>query len=394
MPKILLANKFYYRRGGDCIYTINLEQLLKRQGHEVAVFAMQYPENLPSEWSKYFPGEVKFSPGLGMIEAFLRPFGTREVRKKFNALLDDFQPDVVHLNNIHSQLSPVIAKIAYERGIKVVWTLHDYKLLCPRYDCLRNDKEMCERCFTDKRQVLKNKCMKNSLFASVIAYREALKWSKEKLERYAGAFICPSQFIHDKMVQGGFNPDKLHIIHNFINVDKIKTDSYEKADYYCYVGRISMEKGVETLIRAASELPYNLKIIGYGNLEDSLRKRYPCKHIEFLGYKPWPEIKEITGKARFTAVPSEWYENNPLSIIEAQCLGTPVLGANIGGIPELIEEGINGFLFESGNGGDLKNAIEKMYQTGFDYAVIRQQAQSRYSATHYYDRLIPVCNIL
>jgi glycosyltransferase involved in cell wall biosynthesis len=116
--KILLVNKFYYPRGGDCIYTINLEQLLKRFGHEVAVFAMQYTENLPSEWSKYFPSEVKFSSGVGMIEAFRRPFGTREVRKKFNALLDDFQPDVVHLNNIHSQLSPVIAKIAHKKELK------------------------------------------------------------------------------------------------------------------------------------------------------------------------------------------------------------------------------------------------------------------------------------
>ena len=136
--KILLANKFYYRRGGDCVHTLNLEQLLKAHGHEVAVFAMDYPENLETQWSKYFPSEVKFKLGTGMIEALMRPFGTREVQRKFNALLDDFHPDVVHLNNIHSQLSPVIAEMAHERGIKVVWTLHDYKLLCPRYDCLRN----------------------------------------------------------------------------------------------------------------------------------------------------------------------------------------------------------------------------------------------------------------
>lgn len=124
--KILLANKFYYRRGGDCVHTLNLEQLLKAHGHEVAVFAMDYPENLKTQWSKYFPSEVKFKLGTGMIEALMRPFGTREVQRKFNALLNDFHPDVVHLNNIHSQLSPVIAEMAHERGIKVVWTLHDY----------------------------------------------------------------------------------------------------------------------------------------------------------------------------------------------------------------------------------------------------------------------------
>ena len=171
--KILLANKFYYRRGGDCVHTLNLEQLLKAHGHEVAVFAMDYPENLETQWSKYFPSEVKFKLGTGMIEALMRPFGTREVQRKFNALLDDFHPDVVHLNNIHSQLSPVIAEMAHERGIKVVWTLHDYKLLCPRYDCLRNGETVCESCFADKHKVLEYKCMKNSKVASFLSYEMA-----------------------------------------------------------------------------------------------------------------------------------------------------------------------------------------------------------------------------
>lgn len=137
--KVLLVNKFYYYRGGDCICTINLEALLKENGHEVSVFAMQFSENLPTPWSKYFPSEIKFKPGIGMIEAFTRPFGTNEVKTKFNALLDDFCPDIVHVHNIHSQLSPIVIEIAHKRGIKVVWTLHDYKLLCPRYDCLRNN---------------------------------------------------------------------------------------------------------------------------------------------------------------------------------------------------------------------------------------------------------------
>jgi glycosyltransferase involved in cell wall biosynthesis len=98
--KIILSNKFYYPRGGDCIYTISLEQLLKKHGHEVAVFAMQHPDTLTSPYEKYFLSEVKFSPRLRIIEAFRRPFGTNEVKKKFNALLNDFQPDVVHLKGV------------------------------------------------------------------------------------------------------------------------------------------------------------------------------------------------------------------------------------------------------------------------------------------------------
>lgn len=154
--KILLVNKFYYRRGGDCIYTINLEQLLKRHGHEVAIFAMQYPENLPSEWSAYWPGN------MSKADVFTRPFGARQVVTGFNKLLDDFRPDVVHLNNIHTQISPVVAKIAHERGIRVVWTLHDSKLVCPCYTCMRAGR-WCTECFADKRAVIKHRCMPGGL---------------------------------------------------------------------------------------------------------------------------------------------------------------------------------------------------------------------------------------
>ena len=386
--KILLSNKFYYPRGGDCIYTMNLEQLLKKHGHEVAVFAMQYPENIQNEWEKYFPSEVKFSIGLSAVEAVRRPLGTKEVKKKFIALLDDFQPDVVHLNNIHSQLSPVIARIAYKRSIKTVWTLHDYKLLCSRYDCLQNGKQICELCFTDKKQVLQNRCMKNSLFASAIAYLESKKWSREKLENYTDVFICPSRFMADKMKQGKFDINKIKVLCNFIDVEKTKREKFDKENYYCYVGRLSNEKGIKTLIEVAKQLPFQLKIVGGGPLSNELQQMTKSENIEFVGYKPWDEIKEIVGKARFMVIPSEWYENNPLSVIEAQCLGTPVLGANIGGIPELIEVGKNGMLFESRNIGDLKTKIEQMFVTDFSYPIIARESQNQYSAEKYYNELI------
>jgi glycosyltransferase involved in cell wall biosynthesis len=387
--KILLANKFYYPRGGDCVYTLNLEQLLKQHGREVAVFAMQYPENLSTPWSKYFPSEVKFSPNTGLIEAMPRPFGTKEVKRKFNALLDNFQPDVVHLNNVHSQLSPVIAQIAHKKGIKTVWTLHDYKLLCPRYDCLCKGIDVCEKCFTNKKPVIKNRCMKNSLIASGIAYCEAEKWSREKLEEYTDKFICPSQFMKNKMIAGDFDAQKMHALCNFIDVGKTKGVHYEKEDYYCYIGRLSSEKGIETLINAANQLPYKLKVVGDGLLRKELEKK-SNNRIEFLGYKQWNEIKEIVNKACFMALPSEWYENNPLSVIESLCLGTPVLGANIGGIPELIEEGKNGMLFESRNVEDLKDKIQKMFAMRFDYKSIAETAQQQYSGENHYEKLMKI----
>lgn len=384
--KILLSNKYYYPRGGDCVCTINLEELLKTHGHEVAIFAMQYPETLPTPWSKYFPSEINFKPGKGMIEAFLRPFGSNEVRKKFNSLLSDFKPDIVHLNNIHSQLSPIIVELAHQKGIKTIWTLHDYKLLCPRYDCLRNGKETCEECFTNKHKVLEHKCMKNSLIASFLSYKEAVKWNKNRLESCTDVYICPSKFMTNKMLQGGFKKEKIRTLCNFIDVAKCHRKVYEKDKYFCYIGRISHEKGIKTLIEAANDLPFKLIVVGEGPLIEDMQA-IAHNNIEFVGFKQWNEIKEIVGKALFTVIPSEWYENNPLSIIESQCLGTPVLGANAGGIPELIDENITGMCFESKNKDDLKRKIQSMFQASFDYAKIAQEAQLRYNAENYYIQL-------
>lgn len=387
--KILLANKFYYRRGGDCIYMLNLEKLLKAHGHDVAVFAMDYPENLDTPWKKYFP------KNMSKLLAFTRPFGSHEVKSKFKKLLDDFKPDVVHLNNVHTQLSPVMAELAQQRGIKVVWTLHDYKLLCPRYDCLKNGNTICETCFKgDKKACLDNKCMKGSKLASFIGFKEAIVWNRERLEASTDVFICPSQFMADKMVQGGFSKSKMQTLCNFIDVEKCKfsstdgTDDVEllpkKKDYYCFIGRLSHEKGAKTLIEAANQLPYKLVIIGGGPLMDEL-KSVAHTNIEFVGFKQWDDIKQLVGKARFSVIPSEWYENNPLSVIEAQCLGTPVLGANIGGIPELTD-----YTFSSGNIADLKTKIEKMWNSEFDYQQIASDAQHRYDAETYYNKLINI----
>lgn len=387
--KILLANKFYYRRGGDCIYMLNLEKLLKAHGHDVAVFVMDYPENLDTPWKKYFP------KNMSKLMAFTRPFGSHEVKSTFKKLLDDFKPDVVHLNNVHTQLSPVMAELAHQWGIKVVWTLHDYKLLCPRYDCLKNGNTICETCFNgDKKACLDNKCMKGSKLASFIGFKEAIVWNRERLEASTDVFICPSQFMADKMVQGGFSKSKMQTLCNFIDVEKCKfsstdgTDDVEllpkKEDYYCFIGRLSHEKGAKTLIEAANQLPYKLVIIGGGPLMDEL-KSVAHTNIEFVGFKQWDDIKQLVGKARFSVIPSEWYENNPLSVIEAQCLGTPVLGANIGGIPELTD-----YTFSSGNIADLKTKIEKMWNSEFDYQQIASDAQHRYDAETYYDKLINI----
>ena len=382
--KILLANKFYYRRGGDCIYMLNLEQLLKQHGHEVAIFSMDYPENLESPWQKYWP------KNMSNLAAFTRPFGDSEVRRKFTALLDDFKPDVVHLNNIHTQLSPVIAEIAHARGIRVVWTLHDSKLVCPCYTCMRNGK-WCEECFTDKTAVVRHRCMPGSIPGAIIGWREILKWNKNRLQACTDIFLPPSHFLADTMVKGGYSADKMHVLCNFIDVSKVQNPSLKKEDYYVFLGRVYAMKGIRTLCKAASQMPYKLIVIGGGELLPELQTQFrDFANIEFVGQKNWDGVCSILEGARFMVLPSECSENNPLTVIESQSLGTPVLGARIGGIPELIEENVSGKTFISGDVEDLKNKIEEMFTTSFDYASIAKQAQARYNAEAYYEKLMGI----
>ena len=392
--RILIANKFYYPRGGDCIVAMNLERLLKDQGHDVAVFAMQYPENVDSGWNDYYPSQVDFAGSLGnKIKAAKRLMGWGDINASFTKILDDFKPEIVHLHNIHSYLSPELAKLAKQRGCRVIWTLHDYKLVCPSYACLLQERP-CEKCIGHgKMHVLKNRCMKGSLAASAMAYIEAIKWNRNVLERHTDAFICPSQFMASKMKKDGFDPGKLHVVCNHIDPEKQRLfDSLnvEREDYYAYVGRLSSEKGVETLLNVASRLPYSLKIAGDGPLRKQLEQQYAsCKNIEFLGHQNAQQVATLLSTARFSVVPSEWYENNPLSVIESLCAGTPVVGARIGGIPELLDVD-NGLTFASGNRDELTTTINQAYSTNWHYSSIKETAIFRFSPNEHLKLILAI----
>lgn len=396
--RVLVVNKFYYNRGGDCVCTLNLETLLKSQGWDVAVYAMKYPENFPNEYDKYFAEEVSFSGGIGAkLAAGKRLFGMGDIKKSFAKILQDFKPEVVHLQNIHSYLSPIVAKMAKDFGAKVVWTLHDYKLLCPSYSCLRDGKP-CELCYTDKSNVLKLRCMKGSLVASVLGYLEAKRWNRDCLERCTDAFVCPSGFMARKMAQGGFSKEKLHTVCNFIDPAKLaafaKLPVDKREPYYLYVGRLSEEKGVGTLLDVASRLQYRLKIAGGGSSAEELRAKYKdCKNIEFLGHQTADRVAELLSKAVCSVCPSEWYENNPLSVIESLCAGTPVIGANIGGIPELIDNGKSGYVFASGDKEELMKVVEQAFVKDWDNAAIRENALEHFSPGVYFDKIkLIYCN--
>ena len=394
--RILIANKFYYPRGGDCIVAMNLERLLKEQGHEVAVFAMQYPENVDSGWNSYYASQVDFAGSLGgKLCAAKRLMGHGDIKAAFTRILDDFNPHIVHLHNIHSYLSPVLAKLAKRHGCRVVWTLHDYKLVCPSYACLLNGKP-CEQCIGHgKMHVLKNRCMKGSLAASALAYIEARKWNRNVLERYTDAFICPSHFMAGKMHKDGFNQEKIHVVCNHIDSNKLalfNSLSASREDYYAFVGRLSAEKGVETLLNVASKLPYTIKVAGDGPLKEELEQRYSNSNILFLGHQNAEQVAELLSKARFSVVPSEWYENNPLSVIESLCAGTPVVGARTGGIPELLDKSC-GITFMPGISEELTTAINQAFTTNWHYNSIKEVSIKRFSAKEHLNQVLNIYSL-
>ncbi len=390
--RVLLVNKFYYTRGGAEVVAINLQDLLSAHGYEVAVFTMDYQDTIRAPYVHTTP-EVSFktSSVKDKINFARRTLGGYKVVEDFKKVLNEFKPDVVHLHNIHSYISPVVGQIAHDYGSRVVWTLHDYKLLCPAYSCL-NRGNVCERCFFNKGRILTQRCFKESMAASTLAWAEALKWNRIKLQKFTHAFICPSNFMREQMIKGGFNAHKLHVVNNFL--DPIKHEELKdlphnnKEDYYTYIGRLSSEKGVETLLKTAKNLPYKLKIAGGGPLKQHLISHYDLPNIEFLGRLDAVEVSHLLSHARLLIQPSECYENNPLSTIEALCAGVPVVGAQIGGIPELISPS-NGLTFTWGDQIELERCINSVMSGSysFNYDEIARDALNRFSGESHLGRL-------
>lgn len=392
--RVLIVNKFYYPRGGDCIVAINTEKLLRAHGHETAVFAMDYPDNIDTPWKAMYASRVDF--GASKVAAAKRVLGMGDIRNAVQRILDEFRPDVVHLNNIHSYLSPVVARLAHERGVRVVWTMHDYKLVCPAYTCMRNG-HVCTDCVTgSKWGVVRNRCMKGSLAAGALGWLEALKWNRRSLEQYTDVFICPSRYMRRTMALAGFGSAKLQVLGNFLDPDKAKAlqaqgVTAERADFGCYIGRLSAEKGVRTMLEAMAQSTYRFKIAGDGPLADELRTKYAdADNITFLGRLDAAGVVELCSQARFSVLASECCENNPLGVIESLSAGTPAVVSDMGGIPELVTEDFNGIVFKAGDVADLVAAIDRAATCNWDNAAIAADAARRFGQEAHYQSLVKI----
>jgi len=377
--KILQVNKFHYPRGGADKYFLSLTQSLQESGETVAVFAMDHPQNLPSPWSSYFVSRLSFNEG-GLKDKLRTPgriFYSLEAKKKFTKLLNDFQPDIIHLHNIYHQISPSILDAAAKKNIPVVMHLHDYKLICPNYQLFANN-QICEACRPQCYfQCFKKKCFKSSRSKSALAALEMylhhsfLKIYKKNIQ----LFIAPSEFMKKEVVSFGWPTDKIIVIKNPFDPEMSSLTELPEEDYLLYFGRLSPEKGIDTLIQAAALVQKKVKLVGSGAGENSLRRLAAelKVDVDFLGFKNGAELKEIILRAKAVIIPSIWAENMPLALLEALNLGKIVIAAEVGGLPEIIKDGENGFLFPPGRADVLASKIQAL--SSIDIKKIKQAAR-------------------
>lgn len=365
--KILMVNKFLYPNGGSETYIFKLGEYLVSQGHEVQYFGMEHEGRIVGNRVNAYTSDMDFHGG-SIISKLTYPVKTiysLETRKQIRKVLVDFQPDVVHLNNFTYQLTPsMILEIVKWRKqtshfCRIIFTAHDYNLICPNHMLNNpNTRQNCENCLGGHFfNCTKGKCIHGSTAKSIVGTMEGYYWNLRKTYKYIDAVICCSQFMKTKMDMNPLFSGKTIAIHNFI--DKVEWKDTVKKDYVLYFGRFSEEKGIETLIDACKQLPeIQFVFAGTGPLEDSING---LKNIKNVGFKTGNELAILIREARFSVYPSEWYENCPFSVMESQMYGTPVLGADIGGIPELIQVGKTGELFNPGDGTELKEKIEELW---------------------------------
>lgn len=365
--RILMINKFLYPNGGSETYIFKLGEYLQSQGHEVQYFGMEHAGRCVGNRVNAYTSDMDFHGGskLAKLTYPLKTIYSSEARKKLRLVLDDFQPEVCHLNNFNYQLTPsVILEIVKWRKqtgkqCKIVFTAHDGNLICPNH-LLRNPNtgEICEKCLGGNFiQCTKGKCIHGSAAKSLVGTLEAYFWKIYGVYRYIDTIICCSEFMKSKMDSNPLFAQKTVALHNF--VDNVERKDVQKGDYFLYFGRFSEEKGIGTLIEVCRSLPeIRFVFAGSGPLEDRLQG---VPNIKNVGFQTGQELELLIRQALVTICPSECNENCPFSVMESQMYGTPVLGADIGGIPELIEVGRTGELFESGNAGELKRKIQKLW---------------------------------
>lgn len=366
-----MINKFLHPNGGSETYIFKLGDYLKSQGHDVQYFGMEHQGRRVGNKVNAYTSDMDFHGGskLAKLTYPLKTIYNKEARIQIRKVLDDFQPDVCHINNFNYQLTPsIILEIKdWDKNCRIIFTAHDYQLICPNHMCNNpNTHENCEKCLGEHFfNCTKGKCIHGSTVKSLIGTMEALFWKMKGTYKYIDSMICCSNFLKEKMDTNVIFSKKTIALHNFI--DKPEWKDVAKKNYILYFGRFSEEKGIGTLIQVAKELSdIHFVFAGNGPLEEKVNG---VPNIKNVGFQTGEALEKLIREAQFSIYPSEWYENCPFSVMESQMYGTPVLGANIGGIPELIQVGKTGELFESRNKEQLKEKIKIMQSKSKEYSI-------------------------
>jgi glycosyltransferase involved in cell wall biosynthesis len=361
MRNLLSINNYHYRRGGSDVVYFEHAKLVESVGWNNAFFSMHHPKNEDSEWSEFFVEEIEFGHSYSLIDKLSKAAKTIysiEARRNLDKLIAKYRPDIAHLHCIYHHLSPSFISLLKDSGIPVVMTAHDLKIACPAYKML-NRQGICERCKTGNvLNVAINKCIRNSFSASALVALESATHKWLGLYKNLDRIIVPSKFFLEKFVEWGWPRSKFVYIPNFVKADTFEPE-YSAGNYFIYFGRLAPEKGLATLINAAKISGTALKIVGTGPESESLQKLASSLNvdIEFCGYQSGTALHTLVRRSRAVVLPSEWYENAPMSVLESFAMGKPVIGADIGGIPELVIPNQTGWRFISGDAASLASSL-------------------------------------
>lgn len=396
--KICLVNKFHTIKGGSETYYFGLGELLQKHGHKVIYFSMKDDNNRPCEQEKYFVDHVDFNAPMGKVQtvkAALKMLYSFEAKKKFEQLIIDEKPDIIHLNIFQSQLTGSIVDVAKKYNIPIVYTAHDLKSVCPNYQML-NHGVICEKCLHGKYlNCFITGCMKDSKAKSLLATMEAEVYKIKKIYQKIDLVITPSEFYKKKIEEAGIV--KCPIIHmtNFLPEETEYKNGAERGEYFLYFGRLSREKGILTLVNAYAKAKVDkpLYIVGNGpmkmQIEQLIVKKRLQDRVQLLGFKSGQELKNIVSNALCVCLPSEWYENGPYSIMEAQAAGRPVIVSSNGGLTELVEDGMNGYVVKPKNVSNLAQKLELCCkELDWDTEQIVQWAKRKYNSEKYVQELV------
>lgn len=365
MPlKVLMIDRNLYPYGGAQTYMLAIAEELQRRGHSVAFFGMANEKNVVGNSAGLAVSYVDFrGKGLKKYAYPLKLLYSVEARKKLRVVLRQFRPDIVHLHGFNFHLTPSILYEIKKHGIPMVATVHDAQIACPSHRLyVEHTGRPCTDCVTGKfYRCVANRCLSNSLARSALAAMESYLYHGLRTYGLIDRFILPSRFMYDILIKAGIDAGKMRVMLNFSRMKSGDSPMGEasRGNYVLYFGRLSKEKGIQTLAAVCRLLPdVHFIIAGAGELSDVFAD---LANVETLGYIAGLALQTLIQNAVVTVYPSEWHENCPMSVLESQALGTPVIGANIGGIPELIDDGHTGLLFESGNVYALKEKIEMVY---------------------------------